>query len=117
MKSFRNPAAFPLAVAMCFILSACGSLFLAPKSTTEKLAAGYIAHTAVLKATTNALNAGDISSSDAEHVMVIAKESRTFLDAAQVALTAGDPKTAEGKLALATTILTELQEWLRARDQ
>ena len=113
MKSPRNPATFSLTVAMCFILSACGSLFLAPKSTSERLAAAYITHTSVLNATTNALLAGDISSTDAEHVLKIATESRQFLDAAQVALTAGDIQSADGKLALATSVLTELQAYLR----
>lgn len=109
----RNPAAYPLAVAMCFILSACGSLFLAPKSVTEKVAAAYITHTAVINATTNALNAGDITSQDAEHVLKLATDSRQVLDAAAAALQAGDTKTAEAKVALATTVLLELQAYLR----
>lgn len=97
-----------LAVAAC-------ATFVQPKSFTEKLAAGYIAHTAVLKATTNALAAGDIKSTDAEQVQRIAVEARRVLDGAKLAHDAGDVKTAEGRLAMASAILIELQTFLREK--
>lgn len=104
----------PLALLTAIALVACAT-FVQPQSFTEKLAAGYIADTAVLKAATNALAAGDIKSSDAEQVQRIAAEARRVLDAAKLAHDSGDAKTAEGRLAMATSILVQLQAFLREK--
>lgn len=93
------------------IVGACATLS-QPHTFKEKLAAGYIAQTAVLKAATNSLAAGDISVSDAERVQKIAADARAVLDAAKVAGDAGELKTAEGRLTMATSILLELQTFL-----
>lgn len=105
-----------IGVVVCWVLAACASLMVSPQSFSEKLAAGYIVHTSVLKAATVSLNAGDISSADAQQVLKIATDAREVLDAAKLASGAGDIATAEGKLALATTILTELQAFLREKS-
>lgn len=108
----------PLKIAAVFLVlaavAACAT-FAQPQSFSEKLGAGYIAHTALLKATTNALAAGDISSADAEGVQKIATQARQVLDAAKIAGDAGDLKSAEGRLSMATAILAELQSYLRER--
>ena len=101
---------------VCWVLAACTSLLVTPKTFNEKLAAGYIVHTAVLRAATVSLNAGDISSADAQQVLKIATDAREVLDAAKLASGAGDTATAEGKLALATVLLTELQTFLREKS-
>ena len=106
----------PLALIVLAGLAACGTLFVAPQSFSERLAAGYLAHTAVLTATTNALNAGDISSADAEHVQKIATEARTVLDAAKLANSAGDVQTAQGRLSMAVAIIGSLQTYLREKS-
>lgn len=98
------------------LLAACAQLGLAPASTlTERLAYAYGTHTAVLQATTSSLDAGDIKSEDAERILKIADQSRQALDAAKLAIGAGDTQTAEGRLQLATAILIELQAYLRRK--
>jgi hypothetical protein len=48
-------------------------------------------------------------------VLKITDEVRTALDAARLAAGAGDVSTAEGRLQLATSILVNLQAYLRTR--
>lgn len=97
------------------LLFGCSQLGLAPAQTFEqKLAYGYGNHTAVLKATTDALNAKTLKSADGEQVLKLATESRTLLDAARVANSSGDVTTANGKLLLAVQILEQLQVYLRS---
>lgn len=104
---------FPLLL----IVAACAQLGLEPASTLrERLAYAYGSHTAVLQATTRSLEAGDIGSEDATRVLKIADESRKALDAAKLAVDAGDISTAEGRLQLATALLTELQSYLRRKS-
>lgn len=110
----RKIALLPLLL----LLTACASLGLAPPATvSERLAYAYSNHTAVLEATTHALDMHDITSEDAQRILVIADQSRQALDAAKLAINAGDPQTAEGRLQLATAILTELQSYLRRKSQ
>jgi hypothetical protein len=49
-------------------------------------------------------------------VLKLADESRALLDAARAAAKVGDPTTANGKLVLATSILTQLQTYLRSKQ-
>jgi hypothetical protein len=67
-------------------------------------------------ATASSLAAKTLSKADAVHVQGIAKEARAALDAAKLAAGSGDPATAEGRLLLATNILTTLQSYLRSRQ-
>ena len=71
-------------------------------------------HTAVLQATTAAVTAGSLSSSDAEAVLKQADTARTVLDTAQAASTAGDVAGADNKLAAALVVLSALQIYLTA---
>jgi len=94
-------------------LSACAQLGLStPQSFDERLAQAYGAHTAVISATTTALTTGSISSTDAEHVQTIATTSRTLLDTAKAAETAGDTAGAQKNLVLAMSALQALQTYL-----
>lgn len=98
------------------LLVGCASLgFVKPETFTERLAAGYIAHTAVLTATTNALNAHDITSDDAASVQKIANEARRVLDAAKLANDAGDIETAQGRLSMGVSLILQLQNFLREK--
>lgn len=99
------------------MLGACAQLGLAPASSlSDRIAYGYGTHTAVLESTTAALEAGDISLEDAQRILKVADQARTALDAAKLALGAGDVQTAEGRLQLAVSLLTELQNYLRAHQ-
>lgn len=109
----RKLACLPI---LLILLAGCAQLGLEPASSlTDRIAYAYGSHTAVLQATTGALNAGDIKSEDAERVLKVADESRKALDAARLAVDAGDIGSAEGRLQLATALLTELQTYLRRR--
>lgn len=102
-------------IPLLLILTACASLGLAPASSfSDRLAYGYGTHTAVLATATQSLELGEISSEDASRVLKVADEARTALDAAKLASGAGDVTTAEGRLQLATALLTNLQAYLRA---
>jgi hypothetical protein len=99
------------------LLVGCAALGIAPAQTfDQKLAYAYGTHTAVVQAATQALNDKTITSTDALQVLKLADESRALLDASRAALKVGDPTTANGKLVLATSILTELQTYLRGKQ-
>lgn len=106
----------PVVLAMVACLAACPGIGLQPAGTfKEKLAYAYSTHTALQNAAASSLATHEITTADAEAVLKVADDSRTILDAARVADSAGDPKTAEGRLALATTILEQLQTYLRSK--
>lgn len=104
-----------LACSALLLLVGCASLGLAPASSFgDRLAYSYGTHTAVLVAATQSLEAGELDSADASRVLKVADEARTALDAAKLAHGVGDASTAEGRLQLATALLTNLQAYLRA---
>jgi flagellin-specific chaperone FliS len=101
-------------VVALLLLAGCAQLGLAPASSlTDRVAYAYGSHTAVLQSATAALEAGDIGVEDAQRVLKVADQARDALDAARFAVDAGDISTAEGRLQLAVSILTELQAYLR----
>jgi hypothetical protein len=98
------------------LLTGCASLGLqTPQTFDQKLAYAYGTHIAVQKAAAASLNAKEISSDEAKQVLKLADESRQLLDAAGAASSAGDISSADGKLLLATSILTQLQTYLRSK--
>jgi hypothetical protein len=98
------------------LLAGCAQLGLAPAQTfDERLAYAYGTHTAVQKAAASSLTAKDISSADAEQVLKLADESKALLDGARAAAKIGDTSTANGKLLLATSILSQLQTYIRSK--
>lgn len=102
-------------IPLLYLLTACASLGLAPASSfSDRLAYAYGTHSAVLVSATQSLDAGEIGSQDASRVLKVADEARTALDAAKLANGVGDTTTAEGRLQLATALLTNLQAYLRA---
>jgi len=102
------------ALALLMLLAGCASFGLAPANTlSERLAYAMGSHTAVLAATTQALDAGDITSDDAQRVLTVADTARQTLDAAGLAIGVGDLATAEARLQLATSLLARLQSYLR----
>jgi hypothetical protein len=104
-------------VVALLLLAGCAQLGLAPASSlTDRVAYAYGSHTAVLQSATAALEAGDIGVEDAQRVLKVADQARDALDAARFAVDAGDISTAEGRLQLAVSILTELQAYLRRQS-
>lgn len=103
-----------LILPLLVLLVACGTLGLPQASSfNQRLAYAYGTHTAVQASAASSLDAKEISSEDAQRVLTVADESRKGLDAARIAFNAGDASTAEGRLQLATALLTELQTYLR----
>lgn len=102
--------------ALVLMLAACAQLGLAPaKSFDDRLAYAYGTNTALREASTAALNAKQITSSDMEHIMAVNDQARSILDAAR-GMKDIDPKTAEGRLVLATNLLVQLQTFLRSKQ-
>lgn len=108
----RKLAVLPL----LFILTACASVGLAPASSfEERLAYAVSQNTAVRNAAAVSLERNELALEDAQRVLKITDEIRTALDAARLAAGAGDVSTAEGRLQLATSILINVQAYLRSR--
>lgn len=103
-------------VPLLLILTACASIGLAPASSfEERLAYAVSQNAAVRNAAAVSLENQELSLEDAQRVLKITDEVRTALDAARLAAGAGDVSTAEGRLQLATSILVNLQTYLRSR--
>ena len=101
-------------ISMVVVVAMLGCAALTPaKSFDDRLAYAYGAHTAVLAAAADSVTAHELTSTQGEQVLKLADQSRQVLDAARVAAAAGDVRTAEGQLTLATNILTQLQLYLR----
>lgn len=110
-------------VAACFIgiftvgagiMPGCATIGVqAPKTFNEGLLAAYQTHTAILRAATAALESHEIASTDVEALIKVADQARSLLDAARAAHAGGDVTTAEGRLALATSLLLQVQGYLR----
>lgn len=108
--------AFPILALI--ILTACSALNLvSPKSLDEKLVYAYGVNTSLREAAASALDEQVITSSDAEYVLSVTDKSRKLLDAAQSYKMAGDPKTAEGQVAIATQVLLQLKAYLAQRTK
>jgi len=97
------------------VLSACTSLGLAPaKSFDEKLAYAYGVHTALESSAATAVRAHELTQAEGANVLKIADNAREVLDSAK-AIEATDAAGAATKLALATSILNQLQAYLAKR--
>lgn len=88
-------------------LVACATL-----SFDEELASAYSAHTAVVNAATQAVSTGTLSSAQGQEVLSMAKSSRSLLDAAKAAETAGNASGASNELQLASSALAALQTFV-----
>lgn len=110
MRTLNKLSAFTL------ILLIAGCAAWAPAQTFEqKLAYAYSTHTAVLNTAADGVERGTLSKEDGISVLKLADESRALLDAARLSIGVGDVSTAEGQLALAVNVLTQLQTYLRSR--
>lgn len=99
------------------LLCSCAQLGIAPaQSFEQKLAYAEQVDTSVLSASTAALRAQQISNSDHEQVIKLADQAKGLIDSAKL-LSTSDPTAANGKLALATAVLQQLQAYLNSRKR
>jgi hypothetical protein len=114
MKSIRNTIL--LVLSMFVLLTACTQMGLAPaQGLDEKIAYGYSVDAAVRTSAAQALNAGTINVADAKQVLVATDSARVVLDGASAASRYGDVPTAMQKLATATALLTQIQQYLQSK--
>lgn len=101
---------------LCVFLAGCAALGL-PQAQNFEQRWGYAlaTHTAVMSSAAASVRAGDLSKEDGAQVLRLADESKALLDAAELIANAGNEEAANQKLALATSILTQLQQYLRSR--
>lgn len=105
------------ALGVAVTLTGCAELGLQqPKTFEERWAYAQSQTTAIRETSTRALNAGLIDSADMEYTIGVADRSSELLRLARTAASAGDTKTAEGRLQLVTTILAELEGYLQKRS-
>lgn len=118
MLKYLRPLLLALALLLLlpevpFGLSGCTALGVPQAQTfNQKLAYAYGIHTAVLQATTAAVVAGSLSSTDATKILVDSDNAKTVLDAANAAYTAGDAAGANSKLATGISVLQSIQAYL-----
>lgn len=103
---------FPL----LYLLTACASLGLAPAKTfDERWSYAQGQTTGLREASTRALDAKLITSGDMEYCIAVADRSTHMLTMARAAYNVGDISTAEGRLLLVSSILTDLETYLTQR--
>lgn len=114
MRIVRGVTAFIAGVGLAFLV-ACASLGLAPAQTfDQKLAYAYGTHAAVLETAAPAVQAGTLSAAEGASVLKLADSARALLDAAK-SLESTNPSGASAKLALASAILVQLQDYLNTQ--
>ena len=96
------------------LISACAIIGApAPEGFNDRVGYALGTHTAVLQSTTTAVLLGDITSDQARDLSVIADKGRALINTSRRVYAAGDVGAANRNLALATSILEELQVYLR----
>lgn len=101
--------------AVVLLLAGCASLGLpTPKGFDQQLGQAYGIHTAVLQTISVGTTSRQLSSADATAINTIAVNARVLLDSAKAVETAGDLAGAQSKLAMATSLLTQLQTYLNS---
>lgn len=94
-------------------LAGCASLGLPQAQTVqERLTYAHSSVNSLVAASISSLDAHAISSDDAAYVRKVATDTRTLLNAAELAMSAGDSSTAEGRLGLAEGVLRQLRAYL-----
>jgi flagellar basal body L-ring protein FlgH len=105
-----------LACSLLLVLAGCASLGLAPaKSFDERWSYAQAQTIGLRDASTRALDAKLITSGDMEYCIAVADRSTQMLTMARAAHNVGDISTAEGRLLLVSSILTDLETYLTKR--
>ncbi len=112
MKRYRNYTALAFA---CWLLTACASMgIISPSSFDERMAAAYSLNTAIRDGVDSSLNAGAVSSDEAQKALDETRTTRTALDSVRT-LAGNDPIAAEGRLKLLEASLQALRARLIAK--
>lgn len=103
------------ALVLAVALTGCASLGLvAPQSLDESLATAQAQVSGLEQSAASALSSGTIKLADAQQVLSLGDQASAAIVAARSAETLGDTITAQGKLALATSLLAQLAAYLSA---
>lgn len=102
-------------LAVMALLTACAATgTVAPQSLDEGLAYATSQVTALEQSAATAVSSGTLKPADAAKILPIADQATGAIKAAKAAESAGDTSTAQGKLALATSLLSQLAAALAA---
>lgn len=112
-NSIRAYAPAFLAILVLSTLNACATFGIAePQSIDQRIAYTVSQVTAVRSATARAVANDTVSAEDGQKVLKMTDDAKALCDGARAALSAGDPKTAESRVLLATSVLAALREFL-----
>lgn len=107
-----------LIVFLITTLIACGQIGIQPSRNFEdNLAYSYSSVTAIRMSAADALSAGAMSVADAEKVLELSDQARVILDAAKAAHLAGDTAADMVRLAQVTTLLVQMQTYVKGRSK
>lgn len=102
---------------VCMLMTGCASLGLqSPPGLDGRIDQGYSNLIAFINTANLSIDQGTLSKEDGKKVLELAEQSRAILKTADQALVGGDPKTAEGQLALALATLARAQEYLANQE-
>lgn len=101
-------------LAALWLLTACSSLGLAPaQSFDQKLAYAVGVQTSVRQSAADGVASNQLSVADGQAILKMTDDSRSLIDAAKLAADANNLGAANSKLALATVVLTQMQQYLK----
>lgn len=117
MKTILFAITLALASISATIMTGCGSMVAsvgapAPKSLSDQWAYAYGLVASIRTTAAQAHASGVLSDAGGQKVLIDTDFASSALDAAEVAIKSGDTSTAVAKLALATSLLTQLQTYL-----
>jgi hypothetical protein len=101
--------------ALCWLLAACSTLgIITPVSFDERMAAAYTLNTAIRDGVDASLNAGAVSSDEAQKVLEETRTARSALDGLRT-LHGNDPDAAEARLKVLEASLQALRSRMIAK--
>ena len=107
----------PGIILACLVLAGCAGAGLEPaRDFNDQVAYALGVHTAVLETATRALQAQELTVSEAEDVADLADSARDLIDASRRVHDAGDVDEGQRRLNQALVILQELQAYIRGRQ-
>jgi hypothetical protein len=100
------------------LLSSCALFNLeSPNTWNERLAYVYTLESGAANAIKTQADSGQLSRADANKLVDIVQNAKDITDGARDAMRGGDSTTAEGKLRLARSVLSEVNEYLGERNE
>lgn len=106
----------PIVLALA-LLAGCALFQLeSPNTWNERLAYAYTLQTGAANAIEDRADSGQMTREEANDLVDIVQNANALTDGARDAMRGGDTMTAEGRLRLARSILTEINEYLGVRE-